>query len=334
MATLEGAKLLQPWTGRFGVAGASGGFLPRESISEALSAGRSKDTDELQTPTTDNGDFCSFLKLANSKSKLYTGTPSFPDMCSGICDLAEIPHRLNSSIKSASFMDNKWLLEIKGGGFTEAFDAVVFATHDPTLASDTIKGLASPDEPRLTALSDALADLRASHKSPVFTLRLTYPRGALARVPFDAATLPADPSLQMLVKESSKPGRDIDGPEEEWTAVSTSMFANIHLPLTEDTMPAVTSTLVSNTNRVLAPYFDNSISSVPAPTSAYVKAWRAAFTTKSLIPAEQGEDCISLAPWRMVVSGDFVSASNSPLEAAAISGLAAGERVAQWFQEQ
>ena len=46
------------------------------------------------------------------------------------------------------------------------------------------------------------------------------------------------------------------------------------------------------------------------------------------------EPCVSLEPWRLAVCGDFLRPRPSPLEAAAESGLEAGERVAGWLREQ
>ena len=43
------------------------------------------------------------------------------------------------------------------------------------------------------------------------------------------------------------------------------------------------------------------------------------------------DDCLSLEPWRLAVCGDFVGGGPTPAEAAAASGLAAGERIAQIF---
>jgi predicted NAD/FAD-dependent oxidoreductase len=75
-------------------------------------------------------------------------------------------------------------------------------------------------------------------KAPIFTVRLVYP--PLVEVPLDAATLPTDPVLQMLVREASKPGRE---GSLEWTAISTSQFAKGALE-TEQSMEAITEALV------------------------------------------------------------------------------------------
>ena len=61
---------------------------------------------------------------------------------------------------------------------------------------------------------------------------------------------------------------------------------------------------------------------------AGAKRWGAAFPTATL---GIDDDCLSLEPWRLAVCGDFVGGGPTPAEAAAASGLAAGERIAQIF---
>jgi predicted NAD/FAD-dependent oxidoreductase len=54
----------------------------------------------------------------------------------------------------------------------------------------------------------------------------------------------------------------------------------------------------------------------------------------------QDEECISLEPWRLAICGDYISHGTEGLgahacsvEAAALSGLEAGERVGAWLQK-
>jgi len=330
ISTLSNANLIKPWTGRFGVMGAKGGFLPLSSISTAMAG--TKNESPTATPTTDTGDFCGFL--AHARSPIYVGTPNNSSLCTSICELVDVKVHLESHVSAATHVDGKWMLQIKGGGISEAFDGVVFASHNQTLAADAIKTLSSPpDQPeikeRLDKLSTSLGTLRSSHTSPVFTVSLQYPPAALNRVNFDAATLPADPALQMLIRESSKPGRDVNAPHDEWTGISTTVFAKVHL---ESEVDMVTEMMVRSTARVLAPYFGNDEKNVPTPIEARAKRWGAAFTTAPLIPStEPGEDCVGLEPWRMVIAGDYVQVKQSPGEAMAMSGLVAGEKMASWF---
>jgi hypothetical protein len=46
------------------------------------------------------------------------------------------------------------------------------------------------------------------------------------------------------------------------------------------------------------------------------------------------EDSILLEPWKVAICGDFIRQYDSPVEAAAMSGLEAGERVGSWFATQ
>lgn len=83
--------------------------------------------------------------------------------------------------------------------------------------------------------------------------------------------------------------------------------------------------MASELARLLAPY------GVPPPVHVAAKRWGAGLAGKTL---GLDEACVSLEPWRLAVCGDFLHARPSPLEAAAESGLAAGERVASWWREE
>eukprot|EP00978_Attheya_sp_CCMP212_P000071 scaffold145_cov54-Attheya_sp.AAC.9 len=84
----------------------------------------------------------------------------------------------------------------------------------------------------------------------------------------------------------------------------------------------------SEVKQLWAPHFDSG--HVPDPIYAVAKRWNAAFTSQTL---NLKEDSIALAPWRLALCGDYISNSYStPFEAAALSGLDAGERAASFFQ--
>ena len=66
----------------------------------------------------------------------------------------------------------------------------------------------------------------------------------------------------------------------------------------------------------------------PRPLHAAAKRWGAGFAAGTL---GLKEDCVSLEPWRLAIAGDFLADRASPVEAAALSGMEAGERIAKWF---
>ena len=71
---------------------------------------------------------------------------------------------------------------------------------------------------------------------------------------------------------------------------------------------------------------------VDAPREASAVRWASAFASSTL---NLKEDCVFLHPWRLAIGGDFVRDANAyptPLEATAMSGLQAGERIATMFQ--
>ena len=61
------------------------------------------------------------------------------------------------------------------------------------------------------------------------------------------------------------------------------------------------------------------------PLSATATLWSDASAADSL---HHPHECVSLPAWRLAIAGEFVKEAASPLEAAALSGLAAGEAVA------
>ena len=104
--------------------------------------------------------------------------------------------------------------------------------------------------------------------------------------------------------------------------------------------------MVAGLAPILAPYFTTNDSNsgngssdsnggsdappaIPEPLSISARRWGGAFTTGDLQGwSRQDEDCICLEPWRIAIAGDFVRPQETPLEAAALSGLQAGERIA------
>jgi len=71
---------------------------------------------------------------------------------------------------------------------------------------------------------------------------------------------------------------------------------------------------------------------IPSPEEVSAVCWRSAFPSRTL---GLKEDSIILHPWRLAIGGDFIRAldtHSSPFEAAAMSGLEAGERIAALFE--
>lgn len=159
---------------------------------------------------------------------------------------------------------------------------------------------------------------------------------------------------------------------ELWTAISTPSFArailaHAHASEPGDSRPggaaaaAATQVMSQEVARLFAPYFGQEPSAVPvrtrraprtvmaptpftfarsltaafrtlalqAPLAAAAKRWGAAFADGS---CELREGAVGLEPWRVAIAGDYLQRQPSPVEAAASSGLEAGERVASWFQ--
>ena len=99
--------------------------------------------------------------------------------------------------------------------------------------------------------------------------------------------------------------------------------------------------------RLLAPFNINADeaqgAAVLPPTiaAASTRRWGAGFTDGDLRSwSRQDEQCISLEPWRVAICGDYISVGDEAtgmhacaVEAAALSGLEAGERVGSWLRK-
>jgi len=188
-----------------------------------------------------------------------------------------------------------------------------------------------PIGPRLLAMAQALRELR-DHRAPAVAMSAWFEAGAVSsRVPFDGVSCPTSRHIQFVARDASKPGRPrvgIDG-RELWTAVSTIGYGRELLNgVAEDDTKTVAVEMERRLANLFAPFFGGDALSVPAAARVTIELWREAFVTKSL---GLKEDCISLEPCRLAVCGDFLRDYPSPAEAAAVSGMEAGERLASWF---
>ena len=327
MLAREGA--VAPWSGRMGILGSrGGGFLPATVADGTMVTSMRKDGAAPEAPS-DTGDFCGFISgRRSSATPLFVGTPDNAAICERIASLADIPVQRHAVTAAALSPEGGWNIKAgPDGGSEPDFDALVLASHDPSLAAATVAALAesAPEEAasRMNQLCAALRDVR-QHSQPVFSLSAHFEMGSLDALPFDAATVPGSPEVQFVVRDASKPGRDADG--GLLSAVSTAAYARALLTEHADEPAAAAAAasegMTREVARLLAPY------GVRPPVRATAKRWGAGLPGKTL---GIDEECVSLEPWRLAVCGDFLRMRSSPLEAAAESGLAAGERVASWF---
>lgn len=349
--------LVAPWDGRFGVLGArGGGFLPKGIIDGSVPGGlRAGNTGggEEKVAAAHPEDFCGFL-AGGSGSKLYTGVPSMAALCGRLASMAKVPVRQGAHVSDLRLDAGVgWSVVVDGGNATdgdERFDAVVVASHNPALAGGVVsslaegmaeKGSAAEDEQRqlvlmaerLRGLAGSLQNLRAEHRMALYACTIAVPNGSLsAHLPFDAVSLPTSPHVQFLAREASKPGRTTEGaPEEFWTAISTPAFAKQLLAAGAD--EAVAGGQIANhVADVLRPTLPAAVAeALDLASGASAKRWNAGLNGHSL---GLHEDSVGLEPWRLAICGDFVRDHPSPLEAAVLSGMDAGERVISWFSDQ
>ena len=123
-------------------------------------------------------------------------------------------------VEAIERVEDGWRVEGK------EFEAVVVASHGPSLAATAVAAAAAETaDPavvaRLTGLVEAIARVRESRCAVVSAV--VEVEGGEA-IPFDAVTTPSSSVLQFLAREASKPGRADAG--NAWTVVSTSSFAD------------------------------------------------------------------------------------------------------------
>ena len=376
-----------------------GGFLPAEIVTSGRSSSGSSSGSGIvglapanpessheggESPSpTDSGDFCQFVQ--SSHFPTYIGSPSMKDLCPGIATMADLSTMGGTEVVGASMAaEGGWLLELKQTQqpplkgahqinhktYHQHFDAMVLATHNPSLASTIVQGIVnaelhagkyesvedaiqqqqqqSPGETsplpllvlqRLSTLSKHLQQVREEGRRPLYSIQLTYPPGFSQSIPFDAVSVPGSRRLQFLVNEGSKlegPAQvgngSGDGDGDVWTGISTSQLASSVLDdptidSAEEKRNHIQEILTGEVALLLSPYFGDDASKIPLPTSVQVKQWGAAICGKGL---ELEEDSITLSGWRLGICGDFLrrsSAYPTPWEAAALSGLEAGERM-------
>jgi len=251
------------------------------------------------------------------------------------------------------------------------FDALVLATHDASLAASTVKSIANAEaeasqaagiseadaaaggsiQDRLNHLGDDLQSLRDDGRLPLFTWSGRFDNEFSQNIPFDGASVPGSHTVQFLAREASKPGRmkqEQSSTKEDaiWTAVSTSAFAADvleRLGSTREASEEASRVMSNEVSALLASAAsanavgkdnDNTQSPIHQPLDASAVRWASALTSKTL---GLKEDSVALAPWRLAICGDFIreqDAHETPFEAAALSGLEAGERVASFFAQQ
>jgi len=370
MQMLERSGMLSKWKGRFGLLGSQGGgFLPTSIVRDTAVTKMGRD-DKEETSTkngkgrspTDTGDFCGFVQ--NSTVSTYVGMPTNADLCPAICSIAGIDVLLDTHVVKADVISKGgWKLEVENNGLTSpndlTFDALVMATHDPSFVASTVRSIikseasissesdetSSTIQSRLGNLVDDLQAVRDNGPLPLFTWTGRFSSDFSKTIPFDAVSVPGSNKIQFLAREASKVQRIIhqsnecDG--EIWTAVSTSAFAAdvlMRLGSTKEASEEASNVLSEEVSNLLSAAMATDAMSpastlnIEAPQDVSAVRWGSAFSSKTL---GLKEDSITLTPWRVAIGGDYIredSGHQTPFEAAALSGLEAGERVAALFQ--
>lgn len=351
---LERAGLLARWKGNFGLQGQNGGFLPSHIVgtaaagmpgSSSSSSDPTQQQQQQQHPSTDSGDFCGFV--TNHNNPTFVAMPRGSDLCGHICRLADIEGVSKTNVLQANMIPTGgWQLEVEQEQeeattrTSDNYDALCLLTHDSSLARNTVQSIVDAEEqatvratdddqnPSVDVLVNRLKDLTKdltnlqNSRLPLFSWS-----GKLSTTAeFDAASVPGSHLVQFLARESSKPGRQQDD-DGIWTAISTSRLAKDVLDRhgkTKQASEEATQIISQEAAHLLG------VTTGEIQTASAVR-WASAFPASTL---NLKEDCVLLHPWRLAIGGDFIRSIHAyptPLEAAAMSGLDAGERMAAMF---
>ena len=231
---------------------------------------------------------------ASSRATATSGAPRTTLLlCAAIREMGGVELKPSGRVEAIERVEDGWRVEGK------EFEAVVVASHGPSLAATAVAAAAAETaDPavvaRLTGLVEAIARVRESRCAVVSAV--VEVEGGEA-IPFDAVTTPSSSVLQFLAREASKPGRADAG--NAWTVVSTSSFADKRPG--NDAVASLGLLLADEALRLLCPHGAKLTSAVGA------KMWRAAFSAETLEGWSRGaEHAVVLEPYRLAICGDFV----------------------------
>ena len=361
------------WDGRFGTLDArTGAFASR---------------DDARGDVPPDDDFFGLL----SADEVFVGVPTMRGLCDGLRKLIHEDAAVDSPQCAVTCLERArdetknarpWVVSGVGGraldenqhGSREyalgAFEAViatdVMLTKTGTPGSCALEGVAEVSDeeaPRPEDVSGAsaraAATWRAMRDSPaesLFSLMVAFggsDEDEDASVPFDAVVVTGSETLQLLVRDSAKPGRAERGARNRWTAVSTAAFAaavvadaplsvdGAYNPQTAAYLERVTPAMVEATRDLLcaashehskgATKMGDAKNASPTdrdrycdpPTHAQSQRWGHAFPKRGWGGAGFAWD----PSLRFGACGDF--AAGSGVEAAWTSGAQAGAAVAR-----
>ena len=337
---------------RWGVLGsAGGGFLPSTVIPLRRTSPQNQQAVD-NTTNTDTGDFLNFVE-GRAGSTFAAETVDQNNLSETLLAQSNIQVQTGTTVTQAILQPDGWQLHVKQGtgenGENDGeadeilhFDGLVVATEQPSLAARIVQSIAdaeakaggSPVLPKLQQLTQHLQRIRSHVPLYTWTGKLPPPAatGDHAAIPFDIVSVPGSPLIQFLSRQAEVGTRE-NVNNRTWTAVSTRAFVQeaMRAKLSEDT---IQDALTTEVTRLVAPYYPNQ--TCPSPVDATVALTHRALPHETL---EAPTHCLALQPWRLTIAGDYIYSSAShrsslmmtPLEAAALSGLHAGEQTAAYF---
>ena len=152
------------------------------------------------------------------------------ELCPEICRIAGIEEINDTKLLEATpKKSGGWSLTVDNTDKidpNDTFDALVLATHDPSLASSAIRSIAEAEKAaggystvqeaidakddasivlgRLLDIANSMQRVRDDDRLPVYAVSITYPNGFSKNIPFDACSIPGSHVVQFLCREASK----------------------------------------------------------------------------------------------------------------------------------
>ncbi|CAE8684066.1 unnamed protein product [Polarella glacialis] len=184
-------------------------------------------------------------------------------------------------------------------------------------------------------ISGFAAQLRtlAAEQQSRYSLTVSFPR-PLRGLAFDAASVHGSPEIQFLCREASRGGQGSRDDAESWVVQSTSDFARELDSMQNGTTNQAAELLYEATKALLQKACPTE--ELPEPLVLRANRWESGFFKQPLDlnrTADGGvshhNDAVSFEPWRLALCGDYLGNRQS-VELAALSGMMAANRVAEW----
>eukprot|EP00658_Telonema_sp_P-2_P080742 TRINITY_DN8101_c0_g1_i2.p1 TRINITY_DN8101_c0_g1~~TRINITY_DN8101_c0_g1_i2.p1 ORF type:complete len:402 (+),score=70.90 TRINITY_DN8101_c0_g1_i2:148-1353(+) len=335
--------ILREWDDRLVVLGArAGSIISRDDLRSTGMFRRKHDGkggDDGHNAESDAPmNFCGFLEGGSEEHTLWTGADGFGAVCEQMVSRAGVEVHQRTSLRTASWHGGQWTLSFSGDSVlspADGFDTLVLANHDPGFAADVITSeVDTSADPELThpevrrVVDDFCSGLRGLRKTSRYALMLAFDR-PLDEVGWDGAAVHGSGVLQFMARGMTTPTG-----VECWTAGSTAEFGGYIDQLAraggmspEEALEKATPLLLDAALESLGRR-EGARVRVVDPCFVQTRRWGNAFFDKTLDLGKHNQ-AVTFQQLGLAVCGDYLSDAQN-VQAAALSGMCAADRVLQW----